>query len=852
MGLFKKFRIWLAKLPYNDPIERRLAPVLQLFFISLIAILLLAIVLSLIITGLSVQALVGLVPGFIFGLALVVGLYVLRRGYFNGALGLIIVALLVNQARSLLVTGFFANQQILLSSILPLTLAAFLLGRRLFILVGVVNFLTIAFVAIQEQAALTPAQFATTATPIARLTGFGLNIILLGILLDMLARAFHSELFASIQRQRELEAEIEARKAAQLSLAQQREQYHVTLASIGDAVIATDSAGQVTFMNEIAAALTGWPPDEGLGKPLSQVFPIMNENTLEAVENPLIKVLADGVIVGLANHTVLVQRDGTKLPIADSGAPIRGEDGKVIGAVLVFRDVTEERRAEAELKESEDRFRMMADSAPVLIWMADLDKLCTYFNQQWLAFTRRTLEQEVGNGWREGVHPDDYERCFETYSSAMDKREAFSMEYRLRRWDGDYIWVLYAGAPRFLADGSFAGYIGSCIDINARKEAEDRTELLQTLTAELSSTLTVEEVAQVFVEKGFGLLGASLGVVALLDTDGDSMTIIGQKNIPAALLAPYQPLPLDAPTHLSQAVRQREPVWIENFEQYQSQYPELAAQSRAAGTKTQSNASLPLIVNYRLIGGINMSFPYPQRWDEERRAFLMAVAQQCAQAMERAQLHHQAQLAAALEERQRLARELHDAVSQTLFSATIIAESLPSIWQRDPTLGNDQVQQLGVLNRAAMSEMRALLLELRPEAILKTNLSILMQQLVEAAKGRKNLQADIEIAHEDGELPPNVHVALYRIAQESINNILKHSQATQFSLRLEAEAARAQLTIRDNGVGFDPAVLNAGLGLNNTRERVAAIGAALDIRSQPGEGTQVDVKWVADDESVED
>ena len=197
MRQIQSFRGWLTDLPFTDPIKRRLAPVLQIFFISFIAVLLLAIVLSLFITGVTAQALVGLVPAFIFGLALVGGLYALRRGYFNWAIGIIIVSILLNQARSLAVSGFLQNQQALLTSTLALTLAAFLLSRWLFFLTAVVNFLAIAVIALQEQAALTPAQLLTTATPAARLTGFGLILILLCVLLDMFARAFRAARKAS-------------------------------------------------------------------------------------------------------------------------------------------------------------------------------------------------------------------------------------------------------------------------------------------------------------------------------------------------------------------------------------------------------------------------------------------------------------------------------------------------------------------------------------------------------------------------------------------------------------------------------------------------------------------------------
>ncbi|MFL6385864.1 MAG: PAS domain S-box protein [Terriglobales bacterium] len=131
------------------------------------------------------------------------------------------------------------------------------------------------------------------------------------------------------------------------------------------------------------------------------------------------------------------------------------------------------KRAETQLRESEERFRLLANTAPVMIWTAGIDRKCSYVNKTWLDFTGRTFEAELGDGWVDGVHPDDSKRCFETYAGAFNQRESFEMEYRVRRKDGEYRWVLDYGVPRFNPDGAFAGYIGSCIDITDRKLAEE-------------------------------------------------------------------------------------------------------------------------------------------------------------------------------------------------------------------------------------------------------------------------------------------------------------------------------------------------------------------------------------------
>ncbi len=141
-------------------------------------------------------------------------------------------------------------------------------------------------------------------------------------------------------------------------------------------------------------------------------------------------------------------------------------------------DVTARKRAVATLRESEERFRLVANAAPVMIWMSGVNKLCTYLNQGWLEFTGQSLRKEKGNGWGEGIHPEDLAASLETYEQAFDRRETFQMQYRLRRHDGEYRWVFDQGVPRFDVDGSFAGYIGSCVDITERKWAEEALAIM--------------------------------------------------------------------------------------------------------------------------------------------------------------------------------------------------------------------------------------------------------------------------------------------------------------------------------------------------------------------------------------
>jgi PAS domain S-box-containing protein len=208
-------------------------------------------------------------------------------------------------------------------------------------------------------------------------------------------------------------------------------------------------------------------------------------------------------------------------------SPIKGANGYVVGASKIARDITERKLAEkalaeAQKMESETRFRVLADAAPVMVWMSGTDMLCNFFNKQWLEFRGRTLEQESGNGWSEGVHAEDLQDCLETYVSSFNAHRPFSMEYRLRRADGEYRWILDTGVPRYTKLG-FAGYIGSCIDITERKQAELQLQHQRDELAYLSRVTTLGEMATALAHE----LNQPLGAI---HSNSETAEILLQKN----------------------------------------------------------------------------------------------------------------------------------------------------------------------------------------------------------------------------------------------------------------------------------------------------------------------------------
>jgi signal transduction histidine kinase len=374
------------------------------------------------------------------------------------------------------------------------------------------------------------------------------------------------------------------------------------------------------------------------------------------------------------------------------------------------------------------------------------------------------------------------------------------------------------------------------------QRAVERTTILQRLTAAFSQALTPNEVANVVITQGLEAVGALAAVVALLDKTRENLLMLGSHNIKDRLQQMYQKIPLSAHVIGNDVVHRGEAIWVHSMDEYSALYPEAARVSREMNSPMRAAVCLPLEAEGRIIGVLGISFDHEQRFSAEDRAMITALTQQCAQALERARLYGEAQELAAVNERQRLARDLHDAVSQTLFSATTIAQTLPILWQRNPERAAEQTRHMVTLNQAAMAEMRTLLLELRPEAIINTRLDNLLQQLGQAAQGRRQVEITLNLDSVDG-LPPDVHVAFYRIAQETMNNILKHSRATQVRIDLTQTPAQLKLCIGDNGRGFDLNQPSAGIGLNSMRERAAAISAALDIQSQPGNGTEMNLIW---------
>jgi signal transduction histidine kinase len=284
----------------------------------------------------------------------------------------------------------------------------------------------------------------------------------------------------------------------------------------------------------------------------------------------------------------------------------------------------------------------------------------------------------------------------------------------------------------------------------------------------------------------------------------------------------------------------------------------------------QSWMWVPLAVKGRIIGGMGVAHEKRNYFTPHHVNLAISVANQAAITMVNAELYEHARALAALQERQRLAQNLHDAVNQSLFSAGLIAEVLPRLWDRDQGEARRSLEDLRRLTRGALAEMRELLAELRPSVLTDSSLGDLLRQLANAFTGRTNVPVSVTITGEHV-LAAEIQVALYRICQETLNNIAKHAEASRVEIDLQYDAGAAydpgtiqafsfpsltavpreivvssvEMRIRDDGLGFDSGELSAPghYGLGMMHERANAVGASLTVTSRPGQGTEVTLHW---------
>ena len=590
---------------------------------------------------------------------------------------------------------------------------------------------------------------------------------------------------------------------------QAEQRFRLVVEAAPSGMVMVDHNGKIVLVNTRAEKLFGYGRKELLGQSIEVLVPESSRERhiglrSKYFDRPLARPI--GIGQGLCGR----RKDGTQFPVEIGLNPIETEHGTWVLSSII--DITERKRAEAKLRESEERFRNMADTAPVMIWVSGPDKLCTFFNRVWLEFTGRTMEEELGHGWVGGVHPDDIDRCITTYSTSFDARSPYRMEYRLRRADGEYRWVLGDGAPRFTSEGIFAGYIGSCVDITEKRRAEEERQ------------------------KFVSLADRSLEFVGMCNLDfrpfyvnAAGMRLVGLDNLEAACRIKVQDyfFPEDQPFIINEFFPR---VLREGHGEVEIRFRHF-----------KTGDSIWMIYNVfsifdargTSVAWATVSVNVTERKRAERalqqsRQELRALAGRLINAEE--------------EERKRLSRELHDDLSQKL---ALLAFDTGSLVLAPPP-SEDMKETLRKLQSRVVQlsqDVRQIAHQLHPTILEDLGLSAALNELCDEFSAREGIEVAFEQEAMPKVLPVDLASCLYRVAQEALHNVSKHARASHVRLRVCGSPEGIHLSIHDTGVGFDSkaSLSRHGLGIVSMKERVGLVQGKFSIDSQPGRGTEVRV-----------
>src|SRR6185437_12640123 len=245
--------------------------------------------------------------------------------------------------------------------------------------------------------------------------------------------------------------------------------------------------GTILWANQAELDMVGYTADEYIGHNITEFHadaPVIDD---------ILKRLSRGEKLKEYEARLRAKDGSIRYVVIDSSVLFENEN--FVHTRCFTRDITERKDAERARRESEQQLRVVTEATPIMIWMSGTDKLCYYFNKSWLGFVGRSLEQEMGNGWAENVHPEDFDRCLQIYVSSFDARQPFEMEYRLRHHSGQYRWILDHGVPRHAADGTFEGYVGGCLDIHDQKEAAEKIRIISDALRESEQRLRLAQQA---------------------------------------------------------------------------------------------------------------------------------------------------------------------------------------------------------------------------------------------------------------------------------------------------------------------------------------------------------------------
>jgi PAS domain S-box-containing protein len=651
---------------------------------------------------------------------------------------------------------------------------------------------------------------------------------------------------ANEQLQREIARRIEAEQGQRESLSRLTS----ILDSAMDAIITINEEQIVVMCNPSATLMFGYAAADIIGQPLSKLIPeryrSAHTDHIQAFSQTSVTNRNMSALGSLWGR----RANGEEFPIEVAISQVKLSGQELYTAIA--RDITGRKQAESALQESEEQFRNIAEQSPNMIFISQNDKIA-FINRQSTEIMGYSQEELTATDFDllSLVAPESIEMVKSNFSRLIQGEELQAKEYTLLTRAGERVEVIIA--LRLINYQSERAILGIVTDVTRLKRMEvalqksiDEQELLLDSTRKMTTALELESLFEVIFDQLRHFIKYNDAVVWMREGDGFVIRASRTSEGRESLLGLYYKL--DAlPFLVEEMMITKEPIIIDDMSNSIELIQEIeSAVGRSLKEYVPAGTSLiclALFAKDRVFGLIVLTYNQSGYHSRESLAVMQAFGNHAAIAIDNARLHQQVQQAAVLEERDRLARDLHDAVTQTLFSASVIAKSLPDIWEKDPAIGRTYLEQLPRLLQGALAEMRTLLIELRPSALRDKTLGQLLELLADAARAHTGAIVSLNVESECP-LPEDVTIALYRIAQESLNNVAKHAEASEVNVRLICDPEEVVLHIADDGYGFDPETIPPGhLGVGIMRERAQKIGATFQIDSKSGDGTIVIVTW---------
>ncbi len=513
----------------------------------------------------------------------------------------------------------------------------------------------------------------------------------------------------------------------------------------------------------------------------------------------------------------------------------------------------EKEKAVLEIREKESRYRNLVETMNEGLAEIDEKGMFSFVNPRLAEMLGYPPEELVGRSVYLVADEQNQQVIKEQFSGRLVGNNS-PYEITLRRKDGTDLYVMVGPMPVFQGGNVFKGSIAVVTDISERvqqsqlleQRVAERTRELSTLlelSHEITGTQELDSVLNRILERLQMIVDHRHSAIIMFEREGWRL----QASQPVKTEVAEDLILTGESAHsLAQVLKPGKPVhFSKEVDGAQAEdLKELASRlTKLFSTDDSPWLGIPILRKDRLTGLLVLCGAGRDGFSDDELKVAESIADQAAVVIENNLLLEQVQMAAAYEERNHLAQELHDSVTQTLFTASVLAQATPRIWEKDQGIARQNLEKLNVLIRGALAEMRSLLLELRSGELHNQTLNQLLSTLVDA--GRVRTRAGITLfVTGDRKLPDNITLAIYRVAQESLNNAINHAQANLIKINLVEESKQIKLVIEDDGQGFDPrAILEGHLGLEIISERAAKIGANLKIKSVPGQGTRITLTW---------